>query len=224
MSAKRRTPFSGVIDTPLSPLEGRLRLLFVEAMRVHAPDAWAELLELRRAQAPEPALDEWAQRYNLALDEWVLPQVWYRAGLELLDPSMDMAAVFTLSPAPPTPKSVLPEPIPEGESRDDYIKRVKKVAGLAYDAAVADRLRRNSRRLVQKPDKHYEWLVRYQVGCEPYNRLWARSREARTSSVRHAVITLADMIGLTLRPSIPGRPRSAPDRRKQLSIRRDRRK
>lgn len=57
--------------------------------------------------------------------------------------------------------------------------------------------------------EHFDWLVRYQVRQESFAAI-ASADGRRVQTAHGAVITLARLLGLSLRPSQRGRPRTRP--------------
>jgi hypothetical protein len=181
------------------------RVTFLETVRRAQPTFWSAMKGHHRSSNPKAA-QALCIRHDL-VDDWILPQLWYDAGIETLDPGFDRSAVSYLIPTIDTVSAIAPEPEPASESRTQYVRRMARLAGARYDAVLAARIEKGSRRIVQKPQKHYDWLVNFVIGKKSFNAIWKESEHLQSATtVRHAVVQLAKILELTLRSVAPGRP------------------
>lgn len=193
---------SGTVDTRAVSARTMARATLLETVRRAQPRFWSALTRHRRRSNPK-AFQSLCIRHNL-IDDWIVPQLWYDTGIEIQAPDAE-AAPF-LFPAVGVAAAIVPEPEPASESRTQYVRRMARLAGERYDAAVAARIERGSGRLIRKPQKHYDWLVSFVIGKKSYNAIWKDTDLDSTTTVRHAVVQLAKILGLTLRSVAPGRP------------------
>jgi len=201
----------GAIDASAVSAQAMARAVFCETVRLNQPRFWSALIRHRRTSSPVAAEALCRRRY--LVDDWILPQLWYEAGLEVRHPGLDRTSVPYMFPALNASGTLVPEPEPASELRAQYIRRIAKLAGERYDVVVAARIEKGARRIVLKPQRHYDWLVSFVFGKKSINAIWEDSQVASVSTVRDAVLELADSLGLTLRKTAPGRPTETQTRR-----------
>jgi len=175
------------------------RLLYLEAVSRCMPEAIDELMACDPSD--ERRLRAWADRWGFT-DLWALHAAQLHAAFWREEPSTrgrwQIASVFAWSPvyeAVPVPRWD-----PTLETEASFRKRQN-----AYRAVV--KALPGVQRTPQKggSDQHFEWLALHHAGGWTYDTIGGRYQtDAKPSTVGEAIVNLAELIGLTLRPTPRG--------------------
>jgi hypothetical protein len=194
LGAMARTARYEIGDVPGA--RGSLRIHFFEVLREVAPEEWRNLGRMA------PAL--WTTRYHLETP-WAIDQAettrdaWVRGHEELRRDAKVVAASVSAAMVPEPPPLEIEAWNPEGESVEEYEKRVREAARRHREEVLrmADYQQAPAFRDVKRD---LRWLVQFQVQGMSWEQVaTAHSAKVNWFTVRKAVERMADFLELPLR-------------------------